>query len=778
MKDYAKILFKTILFASSICTGSYAFASPSNVPLNVIVLICDGWGYNHVDAESIYRHGQTGVQVYEGFPVQYAMSTFAIGGSYDPQEAWGQFDYQKQKLTDSAAAATAMATGVKTNNGAIGVDATGVPLKNIVQRSEELGKATGVITSVQLSHATPAGFVAHNVSRDNYVDIAQEMIFDSKVDVIMGTGHPYFFDNGMAVGVPNFKYVGGESTWQALIVGTAGNDADGDGVADAWTLIQDRSEFQSLMSGATPKRVIGVPKVRSTLQEMREGDPSADPYVVPLMETVPTLEEMTRAALNVLDNDPDGFFLMVEGGAVDWASHENLSGRMIEEQIDFDNAAEAVVAWVEDNSSWDETLVIVTGDHETGYLTGPGSGQGEAGPVWNTLVNNGQGNLPGMEWHSIGHTNALIPLFARGVGSELFAGYADQFDPVRGEFVDNTEIGQILFIVLEVPVVISIDPLSGTELGSTPVTITGRNFQSGATVTFDGSAADSVVVVSNSIITAVIPLHPAGTVDVIVANPDGEADTLCNGFAFVSIDAITDTVSFDAVGDRAAIEILIDTVKSNTAGTLEDSLLAVSYNVTVALNPFVGKVFDASGSEPGVLLTSKVIDPAGGLSQLASEGFTRFEDGRVSLGITQGQTLFIAMELSSLTGPSIAVNIGLDPSKSWTFDEIGGVTRWRRGSDFGLTGDGGFMIRTVTGIMGDVSKFPPGRGIPDGEIGTEDLDFVVDVVLRRISESGVPDVISGSDRVTRFVMDAADGTGDGADGIVNLFDVLFVVGRL
>ena len=451
---------------------------------------------------------------------------------------------------------------------------------------------------------------------------------------------------------------------------------------------------------------------------------------------------------------------------------------MIEEQIDFDNAAEAVVAWVEDNSSWDETLVIVTGDHETGYLTGPGSGQGEAGPVWNTLVNNGQGNLPGMEWHSIGHTNALIPLFARGVGSELFAGYADQFDPVRGEFVDNTEIGQILFIVLEVPVVISIDPLSGTELGSTPVTITGRNFQSGATVTFDGSAADSVVVVSNSIITAVIPLHPAGTVDVIVANPDGEADTLCNGFAFVSIDAITDTVSFDAVGDRAAIEILIDTVKSNTAGTLEDSLLAVSYNITVALNPFVGKVFDASGSEPGVLLTSKVIDPAGGLSQLASEGFTRFEDGRVSLGITQGQTLFIAMELSSLTGPSIAVNIGLDPSKSWTFDEIGGVTRWRRGSDFGLTGDGGFMIRTVTGIMGDVSKFPPGRGIPDGEIGTEDLDFVVDVVLRRISESGVPDVISGSDRVTRFVMDAADGTGDGADGIVNLFDVLFVVGRL
>ena len=84
----------------------------------------------------------------------------------------------------------------------------------------------------------------------------------------------------------------------------------------------------------------------------------------------------------------------------------------------------------------------------------------------------------------------------------------------------------------------------------------------------------------------------------------------------------------------------------------------------------------------------------------------------------------------------------------------------------------------MTGIMGDVSKFPPGRGVPDGEIGTEDLDFVVDVVLSRISESGVSDVISGVDKVTRFLMDAVDGRGGGSDGIVNLLDILFVVDRL
>ena len=335
------------------------------------------------------------------------------------------------------------------------------------------------------------------------------------------------------------------------------------------------------------------------------------------------------------------------------------------------------------------------------------------------------------------------------------------------------------FTFIAPPVVKSIDPTSGTELGGTPVTIAGSSFQSGATVAFGDSSATDVVIVSDTIITAVTPAHSAGTVDVIVRNQDVQADTLANGFAFVSIDAVTDTVSFDAVGDRAATEILTDTVKTNTGGTLRDSLLAVSYNVTGVLNPFVARVFDVSGSEPGVALTSKVIDPAGGLSQLGSEGFTRFEDGRVSLGITQGQTLFIAMELSSAVGPSIGVNIALDPRKSWTFDEIGGVTRWRRGSDFeGITGDGGFMIRTVTGIMGDVSKFPPGRGVPDGEIGTEDLDFVVDVVLSRISESGVSDVISGVDKVTRFLMDAVDGRGGGSDGIVNLFDILFVVDRL
>ena len=141
---------------------------------------------------------------------------------------------------------------------------------------------------------------------------------------------------------------------------------------------------------------------------------------------------------------------MVEGGAIDWASHSNQSGRMIEEEISFNQAVESAVNWVEKNSNWNETLIIVTGDHETGYLTGPGSNpEGNQSAVskheiWKPLINNGKGVQPGMEWHSEGHTNSLIPFFAKGTGSEKFNQRIKGTDPVRGDFIDESDIGQVL----------------------------------------------------------------------------------------------------------------------------------------------------------------------------------------------------------------------------------------------------------------------------------------------------------------------------------------------
>lgn len=447
----ALVTVALLVAGTNLAAGSAAPKKP--IAENVIVMISDGRGFEHDTAVSYYQYGKDARQVYAHFPTSLAMSTYmayyegdsCYGLGYDPAMAWSDFDYVKECYTDSAAAATTMATGVKTYGGAIGVDLDQQPLLSILELAEEFGKATGVVTSVEWSHATPAGFVAHNVNRSNYAEIAQEMVYDSATDVIMGAGHPWYDADGSLRATPGwFGYVGGEDTWDDLVAGTAGGDADGDAIADPWLLIQERAEFQSLMSGPTPSRVLGTAQVYQTLQSNRSGDPDADPYAVPLIDTVPTLEEMTKAALNILDDDPDGLFLMIEGGAVDWASHGNNSGRMIEEQIDFDNAVQAVLDWVKANSNWGETLLVVTGDHETGYLTGPGSGL-----EWMPIVNNGAGVLPGMEWHSGQHTNSLIPFFAKGDAARVFKRYADEYDPVRGRYLDNTEMAHGLFWTLD-----------------------------------------------------------------------------------------------------------------------------------------------------------------------------------------------------------------------------------------------------------------------------------------------------------------------------------------
>jgi len=427
------LLFSTLVFAE---------------PKNVILMISDGCGYNQVNAASIYLFGETGQHVFESFPVKYAMSTYPEDGiKYNPDSSWASFEWVLKKPTDSAASTTAFACGEKTNIGRISVDSEGKVMETILERSEKNGKMTGVVTSVMMSDASVSAFAAHNINRGNFEQIAGSMLKESAVDVIIGCGHPYFDNDGNVTKILEYKYVGGKATWKELQAGTLGGDADGDGIADPWTLIENRKDFQKLMSGPVPKRLAGIPKVRSTLQQSRSGNAKAAPYEVPLHETIPTLVELTSAALNVLSQDPEGFTLVVEGGATDWASHSNQPGRVIEEEIDFSNTVQTVVNWIDQNSSWDETLIVVTGDHETGYLNGPGSG-GEP-PVWNELVNNGQGKLPGMEFKTSGHTNSLLPFYAKGEGSERFEKYAKHDDPVRGKYLDNADVGEVLLKLLD-----------------------------------------------------------------------------------------------------------------------------------------------------------------------------------------------------------------------------------------------------------------------------------------------------------------------------------------
>lgn len=451
-----------------------------NKPKNVILFISDGCGFNHVDAASYYQFGKIGEQIYEKFPVKLGMSTHFAGGiEYNPDSSWSDFNWILKRPTDSAASGSAMATGQKTYKKAISVDTLKQPLETIVDRFEQLGKSTGIISTVPFSNATPAAFVAHNENRNNYKDIAKEMLAKSKVDVIMGGGHPYYNPNGTLVtelaerfigykekwdmnnggeklssedgkllSESQYRYVGGKEIWDMLNNGTAGNDANGDGIFDAWTLIQNREHIQEYMTGKVPKRLLGVFKSGQASQVERDKtNEKWEPFSVPFIQSIPTLKEMTLAAINVLNKNNNGFFLMAEGGAVDWVAHDNLLNRTIEEQIDFNLAVEAACKWVEDNSSWDETLIIVTSDHETGYLVGPGSNKSDSEHIfdkWRPIVGNGKGKMPSVEWFSGGHTNSLVPFYAKGKGSELFLEKIKGFDPVYGKYIDNTDIGSVI----------------------------------------------------------------------------------------------------------------------------------------------------------------------------------------------------------------------------------------------------------------------------------------------------------------------------------------------
>lgn len=420
-------------------------------PKNIIVMIGDGCGFEHMLATQYYLCGDEPFPLFDGLSA-FAMSTYPVDKpGYDPARAWSEFAYVKEGATDSAASATTMATGIPTIKGTIGKDKDGNRLLLISERAESMGKSSGVVTTVPLCHATPACFAAHATDRNSMKEISTQMIEESPLEVIMGAGHPLYDKSGKqlpgsAVDEDRFNYVGGKETWGGLAAGLAGGDADGDGTADPWTLVESREAFQKLAQGDTPKRVFGVAEAESTTQQGREGDAKADAFAVPRLENVPTLSEMALGALNVLDNDPDGFLLMIEGGAVDWASHGNQSGRMIEEATDFFGAIEEVKKWVEANSSWNDTLLIITADHETGYPCGPGSD-----PERRPIENRGKGKMPGFEWYTKGHTNNLVPLYAKGAGADALNQYVVGTDPKRGPYVHNAGLGQFMHDLWKAP---------------------------------------------------------------------------------------------------------------------------------------------------------------------------------------------------------------------------------------------------------------------------------------------------------------------------------------
>lgn len=461
MKKAPFIIFAMFLFLCAMQLRSQEVRQPKNI----IVLIGDGMGFNHIKAYECYRYGQSDSGIFKQHHfISLAQATYSavlddkpqmvFSAGYNPEAVRKTPSVLKDGATDSGAAATALATGKKTRNKAIGMSWDGDTLLNLTILAKSMGKSAGVVSSVPLSHATPAGFTAHNSSRSNYSEIARDMLLKSNLDVLMGCGNPDYNNKGEHIKM-NAKYVGGDELWEQITaekispdVKVAGAtylwpDVDGDNKPDPWVLLRDCTDFVMLAEGKLNGRILGVPKVYSTLQQERPlNDDIKTPFGVPYTPNVPTLKLMTEGALKALAVNSKGFFLMVEGGAIDWASHENQSDRMIEETDDFMNAVEVAISWVKTYSNWDETLLIVTSDHECGFLWTEGGLENSE-----DLVCAGKGNIPRMKWYSGDHTNSLVPFYAKGAGAAMFSLMADEYDPRYGYFIQNTELAQAIFIL-------------------------------------------------------------------------------------------------------------------------------------------------------------------------------------------------------------------------------------------------------------------------------------------------------------------------------------------
>ncbi len=475
------IVFNGDLYAwtANYATGQQVRQTHCPAAHNVILLIGDGMGANHLLAANLYT-GQT--PAYQGWQQTWA-TTFPADGSYDPARAWSDFDYVKTGATDSAAAATALYTGHKTANGRIAASADGIRLFSLGDKARALERGVGAVTSVYLSHATPGAWYAHNLSRSNGYAIADEGLWgdpnttgDPRVspyyggslgptypaaDVIIGAGHPAW--NGA-------NYV----NW-AIRTKLMAKAAAADGLTFVERSAGSPDGGARLLAAAANQettRLVGLFGGRGGNLEYRLADGSgANPEN-------PTLAQMTQAALAVLSRRPGGFVLLVEGGAIDWAAHNNDLDRVIGEVLDFNAAVEAVADWVDDPATpadWSNTLVIVTADHETGYLTARPKvfPDRPLGPVnaetlrmerpvpgtslrasWYDADGDGaisQGEEVYWAWNSAGHTNSLVPVYAKGPGAELMSAAGEMRgarDPVRGSYVDNTDIFRVMDAVL------------------------------------------------------------------------------------------------------------------------------------------------------------------------------------------------------------------------------------------------------------------------------------------------------------------------------------------
>ncbi|UXH43600.1 alkaline phosphatase [Rossellomorea vietnamensis] len=421
-------------------TEAKAKESKNGKAKNVIFMIGDGMGVPYT----------TALRYMNDNPDTMEMEKTA----FDPYLVGLQTTYpedEKENVTDSAAAATAMSGGVKTYNNAIAVDNDKSDVKTVLEQAKENNMSTGIVSTSEITHATPASYGAHEESRKSEDAIANdyydEMINGKhKIDVMLGGGTDFFERDDRNI-AEQFK-------------------------KDGYSYVKSADELKKDKND----QILGL-FAESGMDKMIDRD-----------EKQPSLADMTTAALDRLKGDKDGFFLMVEGSQIDWAGHDNDVVGAMSEMRDFEQAFEKVRDFAKENG---ETLVIVTADHSTGGISIGSDGEYNWDPapiqaakhtpdymaeqivngasVEETLADNIDLELTeeeidsvktaaekgdqteidnaiekifdkrsGTGWTTDGHTGDDVPVYAYGPQKEKFAG-----------LIDNTDQANMIFELLK-----------------------------------------------------------------------------------------------------------------------------------------------------------------------------------------------------------------------------------------------------------------------------------------------------------------------------------------
>lgn len=365
----------------------------------VFLFIGDGMGLAHVSLTEAYLAQKDGkisntALGFTKFPVMGVATTFSASNI----------------ITCSSAAATALASGYKANNSTVGIyPADSIPLHQISYKLKELGYKIGIMTSVTIDHATPAGFYAHSKKRSNYFEIAMQLP-ESGFDFFGGGGFQGTRDKEIKDATERIYNKVNKFGYTVAL-----------GVAD----------YKAKKAGA---------KKMLLFQDGNKRRDSALHPVIVRKDGELTLAQVVESAIDFLYNpDEKGFFIMCEGGQIDWEAHSNNAAGVITETIDFDKAIAVAYEFYKQHP--EETLIVVTADHETGGLAlGRERGYTFDLTIFNDAINGKVENYEKKEvidtlnkqarigWSTKSHTGIPVPVFAVGAGSRMFAGRIDNTD--------------------------------------------------------------------------------------------------------------------------------------------------------------------------------------------------------------------------------------------------------------------------------------------------------------------------------------------------------------